>query len=81
MGCDQVPQVGKAANHRVQAIAGRGVVVSGYQANQWFVSIANQFVRELLGQVAGADNQRGAGGLQLLLVTPCLLYTSDAADE
>ncbi|MCY1419706.1 hypothetical protein D9M71_353010 [compost metagenome] len=58
VGCDQVPQVGKAANHRVQAIAGQGLVVRGYQANQWFVSVANQFVREFLGQVAGADNQR-----------------------
>lgn len=65
---DQCAQVLEPAQDGVEAVAGKFGPVGGDQADQGLVPLAYQLVGQLQGEVAGADDQRGAFGLQLLVI-------------
>ncbi|MCY1293107.1 hypothetical protein D9M70_423550 [compost metagenome] len=65
---NQVAQARQVAHKRIEAVIQVGLVVGGDQAYQRLTAFAHQLVGQFLGEVAGADDERCARGLELVVV-------------
>ncbi|MCY1524482.1 hypothetical protein D9M68_594150 [compost metagenome] len=70
MGHDQIAQVRQVADYRVSTAAQWLLLTHGNQADHRSVLALHELVRQVPGQLAGADDQRGPLGLATPVVPP-----------